>query len=87
MAEVYQVFFWMRAWGHTTPKRTFCLSSASEIGQLDAGPMPRSKLYTGVETTKKYVSKEGKKRFCGSEQLKGTQLPDMVSESVPDLQI
>ena len=74
--EVYCQTFWMRAWGHGTPKRTLTISNSVHIGMLGTGPLRRSELQSEIETTTKYVSGEGKRRFKGNEFLKGTQLLD-----------
>ena len=40
---------------------------------LDTGKMTRAALSSAVKTTKTYFAKDGRKRFAGSENLKGTQ--------------
>lgn len=63
----------MKAWGHRTAKRTFVLSNNPRIQYLDSGRMTRQQLSSDVETTIKYVSKDGRKRFKGSVILKQTE--------------
>lgn len=68
----YQTF-WMKAWGHLTPKRSFVLSNTHLVGQLDKGPMKRKALESEISTTDTYVTKDGRKRFKGNSNLKSTQ--------------
>ena len=63
----------MKAFGSKTPKRTVVYANTRHIKQLDCGPMKREALTSSVRTTRTYVSKNGQKRFAGSENLKGTQ--------------
>ena len=69
----------MKAFGSRTPKRTVVFSNSSYIRLLDAGPMRREQLKPEVETTVKYVAKDGRNRFTGSKHLKETQLLRDVS--------
>ena len=71
--QIYKQVFWMKAWGHSTAKRTFVLSNNPRIQYLDSGRMTRQQLSSDVETTIKYVSKDGRKRFKGSVILKQTE--------------
>ena len=63
----------MKAFGSATAKRTIVYSNSAGIGKLDAGPMKKAELQSDIQTTTRYVSKEGRKRFCGNENLKQTQ--------------
>ena len=76
-AQVYLQTFWMKAFGAKTPKRTVVYSNTPQIKMLDSGKMTRSSLSSDIKTTRAYVSKDGKKRFAGNENLKGTQFPGM----------
>lgn len=73
-AQVYYQLFWMKAWGHETAKRTIVLASTHLIKSLDCGPMKRKALESAISTTDTYESKDGRKRFKGNTNLKGTQL-------------
>ena len=64
----------MKAWGHVTAKRTYVLSNTHLIQSLDSGPMKRKDLHSEVSTTDRYESQDGRKRFKGNKNLKGTQL-------------
>ena len=48
-------------------------SNSSCAAFLDTGKMARNILTTGIKTTIKYVSKDGRARYKGSAALKGTQ--------------
>lgn len=73
LAEVFLQTFWMKAFGHPTAKRTVVYSNSSKIRLLNTGSMSRSSLACQVQTTHRYVAKDGKVRFAGTKQLKGTQ--------------
>ena len=77
--KIYCQFFWMKAWGHSTAKRTFVVSNLPRISFLDCGSMTRSQLSSTVETTTTYVSKDGRKRFKGNANLKATELLAQLS--------
>ena len=71
--QVFYQTFWMKAWGHHTPKRSFVLANTHLVGQLDTGKMKRKALESEISTTDTYVSKDGRKRFKGNGNLKATQ--------------
>lgn len=73
LAEVFLQTFWMKAFGHPTAKRTVVYSNSSKIGLLNTGSMSRTSLACQVQTTRRYVAKDGKVRFAGTNKLKGTQ--------------
>ena len=73
-AEVYKQTFWMRQWGHETAKRTVLFSNSKWVGGFNLGKMSRAMLESKVKTTTKYKSRDGKTRFKGNSNLKGTQL-------------
>lgn len=74
LAKVYQQSFWMKAFGHPTPKRSFVVATTDKISRLNTGHMRRNELQAEIQTTKKYINKAGKVRFAGTKALKGTQL-------------
>lgn len=74
VSQVFYQTFWMKQFGAKTPKRTVVYSNTAHLKKLDLGPMKREALLSDVKTTKTYYSKDGRKRFCGSEHLKGTQI-------------
>ena len=71
--EVYEQTFWMRAFGHPTPKRSVVYSNSALIGSLHTGKMTREDLKPEFGTTRRYVNREGKQRFPGNARLKSTQ--------------
>lgn len=73
VAEVFYQEFWMKKFGHPTPKRTKVFSNSPQIHILDTGKMNRTALSADVQTTRRYVSKDGKERFAGTKELKSTQ--------------
>ena len=81
VAQVFYQDFWMKAWGHVTPKRTYVLSNTHLIKSLDSGAMKRKELHSEVSTTDRYESQDGRKRFKGNANLKGTQFLSFRSSS------
>lgn len=74
VSQVFYQTFWMKQFGAKTPKRTVVHSNSAHLTKLHLGPMKRASLKSDVKTTKTYYSKDGRKRFCGSEHLKSTQI-------------
>lgn len=72
----------MKAWGHSTAKRTFVLSNLVAISLLDSGSMTRAELASDVQTTTIYTSQDGRKRFKGGPQLKATELLGSIQHSI-----
>jgi len=73
LTKVYCQRFFMKVWGHTTPKPTFVLSNTPQIGILHHGKCKRKDLEPQIKTTTRYESRDGKTRFKGNQYLKGTQ--------------
>lgn len=71
--QVFYQTFWMKSFGSPTPKRTVVYSNSPQIKMLDAGVLRKGELRSNIRTTKQYVGKDGRKRFAGNENLKGTQ--------------
>lgn len=71
--EVFVQRFFMKYWGHATPKPSVVFGNTSAIRMLFHGKMTKTSLSTSVKTTRRYHSKDGKLRFAGTAQLKGTQ--------------
>lgn len=69
--------FWMKSWGHATPKRTCVYSNSAMIRMLDTGPLTREELVPEYATTRKYINGKGVKRFSGNSTLKGAQHPGL----------
>lgn len=63
----------MKAFGHETAKRTIVFSNSPMIKALDTGSLKRKQLQSDVSTTDQYESRDGRKRFQGNGNLKGTQ--------------
>lgn len=73
-AEFFKVAFWMRKHMAITWKRTWVWGTSKVIGDLDLGPLHPSERPTVVKTTKRWVGKDGKRRWQGTKSLKTTQL-------------
>ncbi len=71
--QVFYQRFFMRFWGHITAKPTFVLANSPGIVALDHGPLKRKQLESDIQTTDKYEAADGKCRFKGNQNLKGTQ--------------
>ena len=63
----------MRKFKAMTWKRTWLWSSSPHIEKLNLGPMTPEERVCEIKTTTSSVDKEGKKRFSGNKNLKGTQ--------------
>jgi len=72
--RVFVQRFFMKYWGHATPKPSVVFGNTSAIRMLFHGKMTKTSLSTSVKTTRRYHSKDGKLRFAGTAQLKGTQV-------------
>lgn len=72
-AKMYKTAFWMKKHGGMTWKRTWMWGSSPHIECLDLGPLLPAEKPTEVRTTKTWIDKDGKKRWQGTDQLKGTQ--------------
>ncbi|CAK9102213.1 unnamed protein product [Durusdinium trenchii] len=70
---MYKTAFWMKKHGGMTWKRTWMWGSSPHIECLDLGPLLPAEKPTEVRTTKTWIDKDGKKRWQGTDQLKGTQ--------------
>ena len=51
-------------------------STSKSVEDLDLGPLLPSEKKTDVQTTKRWVGKDGKKKWQGNDKLKGTQYLD-----------
>ena len=73
-AKVYRVGLWMRLYGHSSDKRTLLWSSSYDVWRLNKGRMHRRKNAARSQTTKRYVSREGQRRFTANkDELKNSQ--------------
>ena len=76
--EVYEARWWMALFGSITPKRHVAWSNARTVKLLDLGVLVKEIRDTlrkhSRQTTKKSVSKNGKKGFSGTGFLKATQI-------------
>lgn len=71
----------MKFWGHSTAKPTFVLSNSADIVSLDHGKLKRKQLESEIQTTDRYEAADGKRRFKGNQNLKGTQLLTWILNS------
>ena len=63
----------MKCFGSPTPKRTKCFSNSWAIELLHTTSQKRTVLTAEVPTTRRYISKSGKRGFSGTKHLKETQ--------------
>lgn len=71
--EVYKSQFWMKHFGHGTPKRSCLWSITWPIVVFNKGKLCRKKNVKEYESTVRYIDGKGRVRFKGSSQLKKTQ--------------
>ena len=83
-AEAFKVTFWMRHYKSPSMKRTMVISNQRICGMLDKGQLFKNKKKKAIPTTKRYLNAEGRRRFCGTSQLKQSQ---KLSCSKPDSNI
>jgi hypothetical protein len=76
VAKMFRVAFWMRKHLAMTWKRTWVWSTSQSVEALDLGPLLPSEKKTSVQTTKRWVGKDGKKKWQGTDKLKATQYLD-----------
>ncbi|CAK9084650.1 unnamed protein product [Durusdinium trenchii] len=72
---VHIVYFWMMHYNKKSPKRSMMLSNMSSISMLDLGVLTKKQrdIPDRLETTCKYLDKDGILRYQGNKQLKSTQ--------------
>ena len=77
--EVWRIRWWMAAYGARTPKRHVGWSNSANVGVLHGGKLKfdyKNPLYQSYKTTKKTISKAGKKQFSGRKaQLRESGYP------------
>ena len=73
--KVYSIGWWMKHWGAKTPKRSKAFSNSPHIGKFHRGRLRRQDAIVADEdkTTVQYRDSQGRKRFTGTANLKGTQ--------------
>lgn len=75
-AQVYSAAWWMQLYGSLTPKRHIAWSNSATVRKLDLGVLAREvreKLSSKRKSSKTYKNKRGRKAFCGTRHLRGTQ--------------
>ena len=75
-SKVYRTAFWMRAFGHTSDKRTKVWSNSFAVALLQMAKPLKRKGRRGkkkVALAIKYQDKSGRTRYKGSPQLKSSQ--------------
>ena len=74
--EVWRMDFWMKCYGHKTPKRSSMWSNSKNVFKFRTPKLKRSKKYTYSNLVKRYRNKEGKPRFVGNRKaLKNSAIP------------
>ena len=71
--KIFKASFWMRKHLALTWKRTWMWANSKLIEQLGLGPLQPSERLTTVKTTKRTKGKDGKTKWQGNRNLKGTQ--------------
>ena len=83
--------WWMAHYQSVTPKRHYMYANSSFYSLLDLGPLRKIKTAKGrkqepakekVVTVKHYRDKQGKKRWQGTDKLKGTERLEVISNGV-----
>jgi len=71
-AYVWQIRFWMMLLGHPSPKPSIAYSNGSWIAGLNVGPLKKEfrEKNCKLQTTRRYVNKDGVQKFCGTKGLK-----------------
>ena len=72
-SQVFKTAFWMRKHLAVTWTRTWIWSTSPSVRNLDLGPLLPSEKATTVKTTRRWTNKDGKKKWQGTRNLKGTQ--------------
>jgi len=89
VAWVYFTRFWMLHHGAPSSKRTVFWGNLRSMSLLDKGRLSHTERdsKTSVKTTRKYMGKDGSKRFVGQkEALKSTQAyPEQLGESIHEV--
>ena len=73
---MFKIAFWMKKHLAMTWKRTWMWSTSPRVSQLDLGPLLPSEKVSTVQTTKRKKTKDGKVKWQGTKDLKGTQFFD-----------
>ena len=73
--EVFTFGWWMGMYGGKSPKRHRGYSNNPATSSLDLGIYKRSEraLKGSVQTVRKYTTKDGRKAWAGTKELRGTQ--------------
>ena len=70
---LYRQALWMKLYGHACLKRTLLWSTSPLISMMDLGKIQKQKHRSLVTTAKKYLDKNGKKRYHGTRALERTE--------------
>lgn len=78
--QVFRSSWWMMHYGSLSPKRHMCLTNNPYAEKFNKGKLSRSeqKAKTTRKTVVKYVSKDGRPSYKGSDALKATQSLDFL---------
>ena len=71
-SQVYKISFWMRSFNAASMKRTQVITNNKTFVRLFTEAVAPQR-EDCVPTTKRYVDKDGKTRFCGTSALKESQ--------------
>ena len=74
-SKVQKVNWWMAHYKSKTPKRHLAFGNTKVLLALDRGRLRKEKRagVSKVQTAVHYLDKQGKKRYKGTAQLKGTE--------------
>lgn len=64
----------MRNYNSPTMKPTMVIANDSNFMALDLGPVPKGKKKRSQSTTRRYLDAEGNARYCGTSDLKRSQM-------------
>lgn len=74
--KMFKIAFWMKKHLAMTWKRTWMWSTSPRVSRLDLGPLLPSEKVSTVQTTKRKKTQDGKVKWQGTKDLKGTQFFD-----------
>lgn len=70
---LYRQALWMKLYGHACLKRTLLWSTSPMISMMDLGKIQKKKHRSLITTARKYLDKDGRKRYHGTRALKRTE--------------
>ena len=73
VGEVRRVFFWMRKFGASSPKRTVIFSNDPSIMKFECGKLSKRDRQHCRSLVKKTIGKDGRPRVSGNRNLKRSE--------------